>query len=329
MKASISRFVKSLSRNFSHKASETNISTTAGFASGPRSRWADFWRSFPAPFSMILQPKTMMPCLYAGMLVIPSGLKAALNWMPHVLLCFPAALPCLERSLCLQHLQSTAWALLLGYLTEHWLHSSHSCPQTLTKAPGKAFAATVQTKPKRKGEWFQRHFTWKECCCLFKKPETKQDSGCLGAWSETENMKECPEDGSQVQGDSNEQQLLAMHPSAAGVPRPQRFQSALPVTRRFTRPSVWAQTAHSLPSFAAQTFTTQRQYRVCYGLANEQLFKPIDSPSSLLCSLAGSYMNENTACSFSCNTGLFWKSSFLSLQALENGKIMLSHTGFA
>lgn len=94
------------------------------------------------------------------------------------------------------------------------------------------------------------------------------------------NVKEYPEDGSQVQGDSNEQQLLAMHPSAAGVPRPQRFQSALPVTNRFTRPSVWAQTAHSLPSFAAQIFTTHRQYRVCYGLANEQLFKPIDSPSS-------------------------------------------------
>lgn len=56
--------------------------------------------------------------------------------------------------------------------------------------------------------------------------------------------------------------------------------SALPVTNRFTRPSVWAQTAHSLPSFAAQIFTTHRQYRVCYGLANEQLFKPIDSPSS-------------------------------------------------
>lgn len=131
------------------------------------------------------------------------------------------------------------------------------------------------------------------------------NSGCFCAWSETENVKECPEDGSQVQGDSNEQQLLAMHPSAAGVPRPQRFQSALPVTNRFTRPSVWAQTAHSLPSFAAQTFTTHRQYRVCYGLANEQLFKPIDSPSSLLCSLAGSYMNENTACSFSWNTVFF------------------------
>lgn len=48
-----------------------NISSTAGFASGPRSRWDDFWRSFPAPFSAILEPKTMMPCLYAGMLLIP------------------------------------------------------------------------------------------------------------------------------------------------------------------------------------------------------------------------------------------------------------------
>jgi len=93
-------------------------------------------------------------------------------------------------------------------------------------------------------------------------------------------VKEYPEDGSQVQGDSNEEQLLATHPSAAGVSRPQRFKLALPVTNRLVRPSVWAQTARSLPSFAAQIFAIHRQYRACYGLANEQLFKPIDSPSS-------------------------------------------------
>lgn len=55
-----------------------NITSTAGFASEPRSRWNDFWASFPAPFSIILQPKPMMPCLYAGTLLIPSQ-----GWKQH------------------------------------------------------------------------------------------------------------------------------------------------------------------------------------------------------------------------------------------------------
>lgn len=67
-----------------------------------------------------------------------------------------------------------------------------------------------------------------------------------------------------------------MHHSAAGVSRPQRFKSALPVTNRLRRPPAWAQSVHSLPSFAAQILAIQRQYKACYGLANKQLFKPTD-----------------------------------------------------
>lgn len=116
-----------------------------------------------------------------------------------------------------------------------------------------------------------------------KKPETEQDHACIGACKQaSEKLKEYPEDGSQVQGDSNEEQLLAMHHSAAGVPRPQRFKSAPPVTNRLRRPSVWAQNTHSLPSFAAQIFTTHRQYKACYGLASKQLFKATDK-SQLSC----------------------------------------------
>lgn len=65
---------------------------------------------------------------------------------------------------------------------------------------------------------------------------------------------------------------------------------------RLTRPSVRAQTAHSLPSSAAQIFTIHRQYRACYGLANEQLFKPRGSPSSPV--LISSIQHEREYCLF-------------------------------
>lgn len=88
-----------------------NTSSTAGFASGPRSRWDDFWRSFPAQISMILQPKLMMPCLHAGMLIIPSQGWKQLWTECHTWWCVS-----------LQHWYAQKWACVCSTCTQQLGH---------------------------------------------------------------------------------------------------------------------------------------------------------------------------------------------------------------
>lgn len=197
--------------------------------------------------------------------------------------CFPVMLSRWEIGLSLQHFQSTTGVIPTGLSHQALviLLALQSTDSNLSSWKGICCYCTNDTREER------RAILKTSCMKMVSFPvQAARDRARLCLYTcvqrASETLKEYPEVGSQVQGDSNEEQLLATHPSAAGVSRPQRFKSALLVTNSLTRPSVWAQNAHSLPSVAAQILTIHRQYRACYGLANEQLLKPIERPSSLV-----------------------------------------------